>query len=190
MNSEQLRRQCLDRRRSLGAAYRASASDAICRQLVRSHQFAKSTSIAAYLSQPDEVNLDGFIAVAWKCCKRVYVPVVAQKHKMHFALLTPDSNITRNRYGIWESSSSRLIEARELDWVIVPTVAFDAALHRIGMGGGYYDRAFAFRKNLHRALPPVLTGAAYACQEVESIAANPWDIGLSRVFTGHASRLR
>lgn len=183
MSAENQRRESLAARRALSTNYRATASDAICRQLVRSRRFANSTTIAVYLAQRDEVSLDDFISVAWKCGKRVCVPVVAQKFAMHFALLTPESSIVRNRYGIWEAKSDAYVLARDIDWVIVPTVAFDAAMHRIGMGSGYYDRAFAFRKHTHRSLPPVLSGAAFACQEVPAIAPNPWDIGLSRIFT-------
>src|SRR3546814_6760789 len=53
--------------------------------------------------------------------------------------------------------------------VVAPLVAFDAQCHRLGMGAGWYDRSFAFRRD--RAAPPWLVGAAFATQQVDSIAA-------------------
>jgi 5-formyltetrahydrofolate cyclo-ligase len=51
------------------------------------------------------------------------------------------------------------------------------------MGGGYYDRTFAFLRGRRQLLKPKLVGLAFACQEVPPIAANPWDIRLFSVIT-------
>ena len=182
-NSRQLRTKMLDARRALSPAYRAAASDAICRKLVRSRQFERSTTIAVYFAQEDEVDLSNFVDAAWQSGKRVFAPIVAQKYEMFFSAVSRNSDLRRNRYGIWEVEQGEIITAEQLDWVLLPIVAFDAAMHRIGMGSGYYDRAFAFRMHRHRVLKPRMTGVAFACQETASIARNPWDIGVSRVFT-------
>jgi 5-formyltetrahydrofolate cyclo-ligase len=51
------------------------------------------------------------------------------------------------------------------------------------MGGGWYDRTFAFRQ--HRAAPPWLVGAAFGVQQTESLEAAEWDVGLDAVCTEH-----
>ena len=183
MSSAELRQKHLAIRRSLDADYRSHASDTICRKLVRSRLFARSDAIAVYFALADEVDLGKFVENAWRCGKRVYAPVIVRKRQMFFSRVTRNDELSRNRYGIWEPKNGEQIAARDLDWVLMPLVAFDAALHRIGMGGGYYDRAFAFRNHRHRATPPHLTGVAFACQETDGIEQNPWDIGVSRVFT-------
>jgi 5-formyltetrahydrofolate cyclo-ligase len=65
--------------------------------------------------------------------------------------------------------------------VVAPLVAFDARGHRLGMGGGWYDRTFAFRRE--RAAPPHLVGAAFAAQQVESVFPESWDMPLDALFT-------
>ena len=49
------------------------------------------------------------------------------------------------------------------------------------MGGGWYDRSFAFR--VDSPAPPRLVGAAFAVQQAEAIAPEPWDIPLDAVCT-------
>ena len=49
------------------------------------------------------------------------------------------------------------------------------------MGGGYYDRSFAFRKQAKA--PPLLIGAAYAAQETDELHMQDWDVRLDAVAT-------
>ena len=167
----------------MSVAERSAASDSINRQLLRSRQFARADSIAVYLATRDEVDLDAFIRSAWHLGKRVYAPRVARNREMFFLQLFPDTRIVRNRFGIWEPADGVDVSPRSLDWIILPLVAFDADNHRIGMGGGYYDRALAFTRHRHRVLKPRLTGVAFNCQKSDSFSANPWDIGVSRVYS-------
>lgn len=182
-DSGELRQHFLGVRRSMDAEARSAASDTICRKLIRSRLFARSDTIAVYFAADDEVDLSKFLDVAWRCKKQVLAPLILRKHRMLFSRVTRDSKLRRNRYGIWEAPDGDFVSPRDLDWVLTPVVVFDAALHRIGMGGGYYDRAFAFRRHRHRSIKPQLTGVAFACQETGEIAANPWDIGVSRIVT-------
>jgi 5-formyltetrahydrofolate cyclo-ligase len=182
-----IRKRCLEARRRLTAVERHAASDAIVRQLLRSNLFARSQTIGVYFSMYDEVDLDGFIRTAWACGKKLFAPRILRKHEMFFVELGPDSLVIRNRYGIWESRNGQVRAARTLDWIVVPMVAFDTDMHRIGMGGGYYDRALAFARHTQAVRLPRLTGVAFACQEVAAISANPWDIGVSRVYTEKTS---
>jgi 5-formyltetrahydrofolate cyclo-ligase len=92
-----------------------------------------------------------------------------------------DQDIRPNRYGIPEPQSRRgLLHASELDYLLIPLVAFDRAGHRLGMGGGYYDRALASLRNWK---PMLLIGVAHDLQEVQELAPEPWDIKLDGVVT-------
>ena len=73
--------------------------------------------------------------------------------------------------------------ARQLDVVIAPLVAFDESLNRLGMGGGYYDRTFAFRKRARVLRRPVLIGVAYSFQRVDRLQPENWDVPLDVVIT-------
>ena len=88
-----------------------------------------------------------------------------------------------NRLGICEPEGSRIIGARWLDLVFLPLVGFDTRGVRLGMGGGYYDRAFAFRRWRTAWHTPRLVGLAYSFQQVEEIVAAPHDVLLDAVIT-------
>ena len=79
--------------------------------------------------------------------------------------------------------ADRLIAARNLDLVIVPLLGFDSDCNRIGMGGGYYDRSFAFTRRYRHIKGPYLLGLAHESQRVEQLDAQPWDIALDAVIT-------
>jgi 5-formyltetrahydrofolate cyclo-ligase len=89
----------------------------------------------------------------------------------------------RNRLGIHEPESFRMIGARWLDVVFLPLVGFDACGVRLGMGGGYYDRAFAFRRWRAVWHAPRLIGLAYSFQQVEGLTAAAHDVRLDAVVT-------
>ena len=61
-------------------------------------------------------------------------------------------------------------------------MAFDPRGNRLGMGGGFYDRAFA-RVLRARPLRPRLVGLAHGFQQVDSLPAEPWDIPLDAIAT-------
>jgi len=88
-----------------------------------------------------------------------------------------------NRLGIEEPAGSRSIGARWLDVVLLPLVGFDARGLRLGTGGGYYDRAFEFRRWRTSWQAPRLVGLAYAFQQVDAIVRAPHDVLLDAVVT-------
>ena len=67
--------------------------------------------------------------------------------------------------------------------MIVPLLGFDDECHRIGMGGGYYDRSFAFVRRLKHVRGPFLLGLAHESQHVAQMHAKPWDITLDAIVT-------
>ncbi len=77
----------------------------------------------------------------------------------------------------------RRLSARDLDLVFVPLVGFDATGMRLGMGAGYYDRAFAFLRQRRHWRHPRLIGLAYSFQQVPHIEGAPHDVRLNCVIT-------
>lgn len=178
-----LRMRGLEARRSLSDEERVAASNVICQHVIDSRLFRASSSIACYLATEDEVDTSPIIERAWRANKRVFAPVMRKRSKMSFVELRADTMLCRNRFGIWEPGEGDVMSPRCIDLVIVPTVAFDDANNRIGMGGGYFDRCFAYLRNRKFWLRPKLIGVAFECQKVEKIAPNTWDIPLYRVYT-------
>ena len=179
----ELRRKCRAARASLSVDERRSASLRIARKITATAVFRSGKRVATYLPMPEEVDTWPLIGRAWRMKKRVFVPVLESESGMRFRELSPNSDLATNAYGILEPRYGEYIRARELDVVLTPVVAFDDRRHRIGMGGGYYDRTFAFLRHRSKFLRPKLIGLAFACQQVEKITPNPWDIRLFRIYT-------
>ena len=177
------RRSGLAARRALDTAARQEASGRICARVVRSHEFRSCSLLGCYLPTPDEVDATLIIERAWRAQKRVFVPVTDAHGVMNFCEITPHTIVTRNTFGIWEPLSGLMANARDLDVVITPVAAFDDHKHRIGMGGGYYDRCFHFLKNRRKWLRPKLIGVAFSCQQVPAIVPDRWDISMYAVVT-------
>ena len=170
-------------RANMTAAQRAAASRRISDRFLNSRYFLSSKSIGCYLATPFEVDTAAIIERAWRAKKRIFVPVVHSNGLMSFCDLRRETNLVRNRFGIWEPEYTSAVSAKSLDVVVTPTVAIDRQGNRIGMGGGFYDRAFAFLRNREKWRRPKLVGLGFECQEVEKISPSPWDIPLSCVLT-------
>jgi 5-formyltetrahydrofolate cyclo-ligase len=167
----------------MDADERVTRSELICARVVHSRLFFASKAIACYLPTEDEVDTRGIIEAAWRANKRIFVPVLRNKGKMLFREVGHRTILVRNHYGVWEPADGALISPRQLDIAIAPTVAFDENNNRIGMGGGYFDRCFAYLRLRQLWFRPKLVGVAFDCQKVEKISPNPWDIPLYRVFS-------
>jgi len=89
----------------------------------------------------------------------------------------------RNKYGIEEPCAIRnpRVPAWGLDLVLLPLVAFDPYGGRLGMGGGYYDRTFAYKQRLYGMNGPKLLGLAHELQKTERLELASWDIPLAGV---------
>ena len=183
-NAKARLRKCgLRARRLLDDQTRVRASQVIAERVVRSHEFMACKTIACYLSSYDEVDTSYIIERAWCANKRIFAPVVADKHGMFFRQLLPETRLEKSRFDLWEPASGPTINANRVDMVVTPVVAFDDKNYRIGMGGGYFDRCFSFLKHRQHWLHPKLIGVAFECQRVEKIDPNPWDVRLYSVTT-------
>jgi 5-formyltetrahydrofolate cyclo-ligase len=181
------RRRLRQLRASLHRVERAAAERAIVNALGRLHLFRRGARVALYLPMRGEVDLRPAVDAAWQRGTAVYMPRIVNRRRarMTFAAWTPDGPHRRNVYGIEEPAlGAGRLEARLLDAVVLPVVGFDRRGNRLGMGAGYYDRAL--RRRLDRARRwqrPRLVGVAFACQELPSIPASPWDVPLDFIVT-------
>ena len=125
--------------------------------------------------------LEGFVVDP----ARRYVSAAPGLHGdvLRFAPWRAGDPLVTNRYGIPEPDvePSSALDAREMAVVVTPLVGFDARGHRLGMGGGWYDRSFAFRRA--RSAPPLLVGAAFAQQQLDILDAADWDVPLDAIAT-------
>jgi 5-formyltetrahydrofolate cyclo-ligase len=99
--------------------------------------------------------------------------------------------LVHNRYGIPEPASvaDGWLRGRDLDVVLAPLVAFDDTGHRLGMGGGFYDRSFGIIGRRAAWRRPFFVGLAYEFQHVDALAARRWDVPLHAVVTERGTRI-
>ena len=172
-----LRAELRARRHALDARARMAAGQAIA-DLLRP---SLSGRVAGYWSMDAEVPL---LALLSGPCDFVYcLPVLQPGKRLRFAPWRAGDPLLQNCFGIPEPDlqPSSLIDPEELDHVLLPLIGFDASGQRLGTGGGYYDRSFAFRRGQRRA--PRLIGIGYACQQVEALPAADWDVPLDLIAT-------
>src|SRR5690606_17683083 len=98
--------------------------------------------------------------------------------------VTPNTKFVKNKFGILEPDFKRTkyLPKKNLSLVFMPLVAFDKAGNRMGMGGGFYDRSFAYKAKLKQSKPKLI-GLAHAFQELEYLPTEEWDIPLEGVLT-------
>lgn len=180
-----LRRKLRKRRRQLSAVERQRMNRQLCRRILTSHCFRNARHIAAYYPFGAEPDLIPVLEEAIACNKQAYLPRIRPlDDALTFEPWRPGEPLTNNRYGIPEPSPSR--HGRPLpflDLVLTPLVGFDALGHRIGMGAGFYDRAFGYRLARVYWRGPILLGTAWECQRTDRIPAAPWDVPLDAVVT-------
>ncbi|MGB5541483.1 MAG: 5-formyltetrahydrofolate cyclo-ligase [Gammaproteobacteria bacterium] len=180
-----LRQTLRARRRSIPPAEASHCARQLARNIRSERLILNSRRIAAYLAADGELDPYPLIEHLWSLGKQVYLPVLVPftRNRLWFARFEADTRLATNRFGIPEPAQAELIRPAALDLVLTPLVAFDRAGHRIGMGGGFYDRSFAFLLGRRYWRKPALLGIAYAFQQQPTIIPERWDVPLDAIAT-------
>ena len=170
-------------RRALSHEAQHRAAQALARRVARLAMFRRARSVALYLANDGEISPSALMRLAFRRGKSVYLPCLKADKSLCFRHVSPRTQLQPNRFGIPEPPRmAQAIDAAALDIVLVPLVAFDRAGRRMGMGGGYYDRTFAFKRQLPTH-GPILIGLAHSCQETQRLVSQPWDVPLDWIVT-------
>lgn len=189
-----LRQQLRQARRALATHEHAQRSARVCQQLANHRLFRSAQHIACYLPNDAEVDLVSLLDTAWAMGKTVYLPVLSSIHhnRLHFLPYAPGDALMANSFGIPEPVlRSRQVPAlTRLDLVLTPLVGFDEHGNRLGMGGGFYDRSFAYLRRRQVWRKPHLLGVAFDLQQSPTgLPHKPWDVPLEGVVTESGLRL-
>ncbi|MCP4928430.1 MAG: 5-formyltetrahydrofolate cyclo-ligase [Gammaproteobacteria bacterium] len=179
-----IREEKKQQRQLLDDEYQTFAAMEIAHRLSKFSVINRAIHIATYMPFGGEVNCQHFLNFGKLRKKRIFLPILA-KSKLIFLPLKSGGKLLKNHYGILEPvyKKREVIAACDLDIVIVPLVAFDKQCNRLGMGGGFYDRSFAFRKHRQKWRKPLLIGVAYDFQRVSALQPQTWDVPLDAVVT-------
>jgi 5-formyltetrahydrofolate cyclo-ligase len=183
-----LRRDLRERRRALAPAQRIAAAERLADRLLALPFAPEAGYVAGYWAMDGEIGLHAWqlrLPRAVSYC----LPVLHAGKRLRFAPWRPGETLVANRFGIPEPDvdAAALLEAEAMAMAVLPLVGFDATGQRLGSGGGWYDRSFAFRRT--RGAPPWLVGAAFSVQRLDALDAQPWDVPLDAVCSDTCTHL-
>lgn len=179
-----LRLEMRTRRRDLPTPERIRSARGLASVLSNTLRLRGARRIACYLSNDGEIDTGPAIRLLRRGGGRIWLPALHGR-ALWFLPYDDNTRLSRNRFGIPEPDvpAGRRCPARDLDVVLLPLVAFDGNGNRLGMGGGFYDRTFAYLRNRKAWRKPTLIGVAYEFQRLDALPTRPWDIPLDGVAT-------
>ena len=148
-------------------------------RLIRKHFHRQEITIAGYYPSNYEVNILKFLEKASKKKFKIVLPVIKSSNNMCFKLWVFKKPLYVNNFGILEPKNSEIEIVPDL--VLVPLVAFDKELNRIGYGKGYYDKSLRKLKKIKKNI--ISVGIAYSFQKCKKIPINKHDFKLNYIFT-------
>jgi 5-formyltetrahydrofolate cyclo-ligase len=183
-----LRKELRAKRRSLTAAEHSRRSNLAASSITRLAAFKPGSRIAVYLPFDGETNTAALLVAARRRRISIYVPVVSDLRHRRLRFYPLAGKTRRGVFGISVPhnigrGSGRAIEPRWFDLIVVPLVGVDPRGRRIGMGGGFYDRALGFRRQRRRWMGPRFVGLCFECQRVDTVFAEAWDVRLDALAT-------
>jgi 5-formyltetrahydrofolate cyclo-ligase len=181
---ESLRKQLRAQRRSLSDYDHRRRSLAAAKAIMRLRRFSAGKRVALYLPFDREVDTAALIGAAQQRGVQIFVPFISDRRHCRLRFYPLKGETTPGAFGISvPRQRSRPVSPQWLDLIVVPLVGVDGAGRRLGMGGGYYDRALAFRRRRSSWKGPHLVGLAFQCQRTELKFAEAWDIQLNSLAT-------
>ena len=187
MDKQALRADIRAQRKALSTAKRDSLSLVAQQHILESAVWKKARCVALYMALPEETDAAALVHDAWASGKTTLLPLCSLEQKgymelhactgLHelrpgpFGILEPDPEVlARSHDSLTASGSATHFPAPDL--IIMPGVAFDFQGHRLGMGGGYYDRLLAQPKYAQA----LRIGLAFDFQLVTALPGEAWDL--------------
>lgn len=171
-----LRKAALAARSALDFEKRIKYSNMIANRIFGLCEFKNSKNIMCYSSYKSEADTNSICERIIKDGKTLYLPrCIVDTREIEACRIDDIKSLLPGAYGIYEPDTPKA-DAAEIDMVIVPMVAFDRKLYRIGYGAGYYDR-FLCQTNA------IKCGIAFSVQEVEIDAVEQTDIPMDMIVT-------
>ena len=186
LSRKHLRQQLRYLRKTLSLQQQQQAACKLARRLLTNPDLYRARHIAIYLPNDGEISPLPYMHAARRRGIRLYLPVLhpLTPGKLTFSPYDPHTPLHPNRFGIAEPAFTDSLErpAWALDAVLLPLVGFDEHGGRLGMGGGFYDRTFAFSRVRPRLMPKLI-GLAHDFQKTNSLPIEAWDVPLHSVIT-------
>lgn len=166
--------------RALPPAERAAAEAEIARRVWDVPQVAAARTLLIYASLPEEVGTDEIAAEARRRGITLVYPRCLPEGRMTLHAVDSPDALRPGRFGIREPDADAcpVREVGDVDAALIPGLGWDRAGHRLGRGGGYYDRLLA-----HPHWRGFRCGLFFAAQETPAVPREAWDIRLDSIVT-------
>ena len=175
MNKKELRDMVRQKKRAMTEEKIRGKSQALAEAFIRTEEYRNAQSIYGYLSYNQEVRTLPILEQALRDGKRVAVPK-CYGAEMRFIWMDDLSKVEKGYAGIPEPIADGPIADDETALVLMPGMAFDREGHRIGYGGGFYDK-FLAREGNHPSL-----ALCFDFQMFEHLETEEFDIPVDRVL--------
>ena len=150
ISKEKVRRKALEARDGLGKAWRGEKSQVIIEEVLQSEMYRRARVVLSYSAIRSEVETEFLNRNVLEQGKKLYLPkTYPEDKKMSFYPVENLAALKKGYQGILEPKETVSLEmiftegkryAKEDVLMIMPGVTFDENGHRMGYGGGYYDR--------------------------------------------------
>jgi 5-formyltetrahydrofolate cyclo-ligase len=170
-----IRKQIRDKKKDYSLEEKKRKSELIFDQIEQLNAFRKAEIIMVYWSLNDEVFTHDFIQ-KYQNKKKIVLPVV-NGDCLDLKEFTGLSNLrAENHFGIGEPDGELFEQIDKIDLIIVPGVAFDKSLNRLGRGKAYYDKLLKNSKALK-------IGVCFDFQMLESVPVDKYDVKMDLIIT-------
>lgn len=180
-----LRRRMRRRRDALGAGEAEQASEAIARRVMALASYQRARARLLFCSFRSEVLTERLIAHTLRSSAELVLPRVKgieEALALH-AVCDPECDLAPGCFGIDEPICERCPERSidDVDFVLVPGLAFDRHGGRLGYGGGFFDYILNVRTDLVES--GAVVAVAYSLQIVDDVPRAGWDVGVPLIAT-------
>ena len=175
MNKKELRRAIREKKRAMTEEEIVAKSQRLGQLLAQSQAYREAQTIYGYLPYNQEVRTVAMLEQALRDGKRVAVPK-CYGDEMRFIFMTDLTQVAKGYAGIPEPVADGPVADDETALVLMPGLAFDPQGHRIGYGGGFYDKFLAAEPN-HPTI-----ALCYDFQMLPSLETEEFDIPVDTVI--------
>jgi 5-formyltetrahydrofolate cyclo-ligase len=177
-----LREALCARRRAVSAETAEAAGRAVLALLEGWAPYRSARRVGLYAALSDELPLRACFEALRAAGRTALLPRVEEDGILSFRVVEAWGALQAGRYGVLApTQGAERCRPGEGDLVLVPGVGFDRAGHRLGRGGGYYDRTFG-----EPGGAPLLCGVAYELQRVDAVPHGSHDRRMDAIVTERA----
>lgn len=172
MNTAEIRKKIIADRALWPEHLRELAGKEATKHLLAMPQFAQAKTVMCFLSFGDEIDTKEICQAVWQQGKTLVVPKTFKGFRLEVYKIENFEGLIPGRYDILEPDPKvhELVDPKEIDFIVMPGVAFDSKGDRVGYGAGFYDRFL-----LRTAEDTLKVAFSFRMQWVPELIAQPHD---------------